>query len=144
MALSGAASATTVTDSLGNYSFASLASGTYLVTPANTGYTFSPVNQTVNISAANVSGVNFTAAAQAVHTVALTWNASTSTVSGYNLYRTTVSGTGYAKINPSLVAVLSFTDSNVLNSTTYYYVTTAVDSSGNESAFSNEVPAAIP
>jgi len=144
VALSGAANATTITDNLGNYSFSSLTSGTYLVIPSNTGYSFSPVNQTVSISAANVSGINFTAAAQVVHTVALTWNASTSTISGYNVYRSTVSGTGYAKINPSLVAVLSFTDSTVLNSTTYYYVTTAVDSAGNESTYSNEVSAAIP
>jgi fibronectin type 3 domain-containing protein len=43
-----------------------------------------------------------------------------------------------------LVTVLNYTDSTVLNSTTYYYVTTAVDSSGGESVFSNEVSAAIP
>jgi hypothetical protein len=55
-----------------------------------------------------------------------------------------VSGGPYTKIDPSLVAVLNYTDSTVLNRTTYYYVTTAVDSSGNESTFSNEVPAAIP
>jgi fibronectin type 3 domain-containing protein len=144
VALSGAASASTITDSLGNYSFSSLAIGTYLVTPTNTGYAFNPVNQTVNITTANVSGVNFTAAAQVAHSVALTWNASTSTVSGYNAYRSTVSGGPYTKINPSPVAVLTYTDSTVLNSTTYYYVTTAVDSSGNESAYSNQVSAVVP
>jgi Carboxypeptidase regulatory-like domain len=142
--LSGATSAATVTDSLGNYSFLGLASGTYLVTPANSGFAFSPANQSVNITAANVSGVNFTATAQTAHSVALTWNASTSTVSGYNAYRSTVSGGPYTKINSSLVAVLNYTDSTVLNGTTYYYVTTAVDSSGNESIFSNQVSANIP
>jgi len=142
--LSGAAGATTVANSSGNYSFASLASGTYFVTPANTGYTFSPVNQSVSISAANVSGVNFTATAQVAHTVALTWNPSTSTVSGYNVYRSTVSGTGFARINSLLVAPLSYTDSNVLNGTTYYYVTTAVDAAGVESNFSNQATAVIP
>jgi hypothetical protein len=142
--LSGAAGATTVANSSGNYSFAGLASGTYLVTPANTGYSFSPVNQSVTISAANVNGVNFTATAQVTHTVALTWNASTSPVAGYNVYRSTVSGTGYARINSSLVAVFSYTDSNVLNGTTYYYVTTAVDSTGVESTLSNEASAVIP
>jgi fibronectin type 3 domain-containing protein len=144
VALSGAASAATVTDSTGNYSFASLASGTYLVTPANTGYSFSPANQSINIGAASVSGVNFTATAQTAHSVALTWNASTSTVSGYNAYRSTASGGPYTKINPSLVAVLNYTDSTVLSGTTYYYVTTAVDSSGSESIFSNQVSANIP
>ena len=78
------------------------------------------------------------------HSVALTWNASTSTVSGYNVYRSTVSGSGYTKINSSLVALLTYTDSTVQSGTTYFYVTTAVDSSGNESVHSNEVSAAIP
>jgi hypothetical protein len=78
------------------------------------------------------------------HSVALTWNASTSTVAGYNVYRTTTSGTGYVKINASLVGVLNYTDSTVQNATTYYYVTTAVDASANESGYSNEVSAPIP
>ncbi len=78
------------------------------------------------------------------HSVALTWNASTSTVSGYNVYRSTVSGTGYVKLNSSLISGLTYTDSNVQNGTTYYYVTTAVDSGGNESSYSNQASAPIP
>jgi len=85
-----------------------------------------------------------TGAAPVQHSVALTWNASTSTVAGYNVYRSTVSGGSYAKINSSLVAALNYTDSTVQSGTTSYYVTTAVDSSGNESVFSNQVPATIP
>jgi len=65
-------------------------------------------------------------------------------VSGYNVYRSTVSGSGYTKINSSLVALLTYTDSTVQSGTTYFYVTTAVDSSGSESVHSNEVSAAIP
>ena len=142
--LSGAAVATTVADSSGNYAFAGLGSGSYTVTPANAGYTFSPPNQGVTISTASVGNINFTATPQVTHSVALTWNASTSTVSGYNVYRSIVSGSSYVRINSSLDAVLSFTDTTVQNGITYYYVTTAVDASNNESAFSNEVPAAIP
>jgi len=78
------------------------------------------------------------------HLVAVTWNASPSTVSGYNVYRSTVSGSAYTKINSSLVAGLSYSDSTVQNSTTYFYVTTAVDSNGLESSFSNEMSAPIP
>ena len=78
------------------------------------------------------------------HSVALSWTASTSTVSGYNVYRGTVSGGPYTKISSSLVAILTYTDSTVQSGTTYYYVTTAVDSSGNESLNSNEVSAIIP
>jgi len=85
-----------------------------------------------------------TGVAPVQHSVALTWSASTSTVSGYNVYRSTVSGGPYTKINPALVSVLNYTDSTVQSGTTYFYVTTAVDSSGNESAFSNEVTAPIP
>jgi fibronectin type 3 domain-containing protein len=76
--------------------------------------------------------------------VSLSWNASTSTVTGYNVYRSTTSGSGYVKINSTLVSGLTLTDSNVTSGTTYYYVTTAVDSSGNESAFSNQATAPIP
>ena len=134
------------TNGAGNYTFAGLSNGTYTITPTNTGFTFTPASQNVTINAANVTGVNFTATAQVAHSVALIWNASTSTVSGYNVYRSTVSGTGYTKINPSLVLapVVSYTDTTVLNGTTYYYVTTAVDASGNESVYSNQASANIP
>ena len=78
------------------------------------------------------------------HTVSLTWTASTSTVSGYNVYRSTTSGSGYAKVNGTLVPAVNYSDASVQNGVTYYYVTTAVDSSGNESAYSNEASAVIP
>src|SRR6266481_5936714 len=143
--LSGAAAATTTADGAGNYTFSGLGNGTYAVTPTNTGFTFTPANQSVTVNSANVSGVNFTASAQVAHSVALSWIASTtSTVSGYNVYRSTVSGTGYAKMNSLLVSALIYTDGTVQNATTYYYVTTAVDAIGTESTYSNEVPAVIP
>jgi hypothetical protein len=77
------------------------------------------------------------------HTVSLNWVASTtSTVTGYNVYRSTTSGGGYVKIGSA--SGLNYTDSAVQNSTTYYYVTTAVDSIGDESVYSNEASAVIP
>lgn len=78
------------------------------------------------------------------HTVALSWTASTSTVSGYNVYRSTTSGSGYVKVNSSLLPGLTYTDSNLQSATTYYYVTTAVNSGGTESVYSNQATAAIP
>jgi len=79
------------------------------------------------------------------HTVSLTWNPSTSTVSGYNLYRGTQSGGPYStRLNSSLLPATSYTDSNVVSGVTYYYVSTAVDSSNVESAYSNEALAQIP
>ncbi len=145
--LSGAAAATTTADGAANYAFSGLSNGTFTVTPTNTGFTFTPASQNVIVNSANVPGVNFTASAQVTHSVALTWIASTtSTVTGYNVYRSTVSGTGYAKINssPVLAPLASYTDTAVQNGTTYFYVTTAVDASSTESLYSNEVSAAIP
>lgn len=142
--LSGAATGTTTADSTGSYSFAGLANGTYAITPGRTGYTFSPSTEGVTVSAANVTGINFTATALQAYSVALSWDASTSSVTGYNVYRSTVSGTEYAKINSSLVGALAYTDSTVQNGTTYYFVTTSVDANGIESAYSNQASAVIP
>jgi ABC-type oligopeptide transport system substrate-binding subunit len=142
--LSGAATALTTANSSGNYTFAGLANGTYAVTPSHTGYTFSPTSQTAKINGADVTGINFTGTVQQAHSVALSWNASTSAVIGYNVYRSTLSGTGYTRMNSALLAVLAYTDTTVQSGTTYYYVTTAVDSTGIESAYSNEAKAIIP
>jgi hypothetical protein len=79
------------------------------------------------------------------HSVDLSWNASTSkTVIGYNVYRGTQSGGPYTQINPVLDASTVYTDTSVANGTTYYYVTTAVDSDNQESVYSNEAEAIIP
>jgi hypothetical protein len=143
LALSGPASAGTTANSSGNYTFAGLANGTYAITPSHTGYTFSPDTQSVTVNGANITNVNFTATTQQAHSVALSWNASASAVTGYNVYRSTVSGTGYTKISSTPGTVFSYTDRTVLNGTTYYYVTTAVDA-GGESVYSNQVSASIP
>jgi fibronectin type 3 domain-containing protein len=144
VALSGAASGSTIADGLGNYTFTALVNGAYMVTPTNTGYTFSPVNQSATVNGTNVTSVNFTASPQVAHTVGLSWIASTSVVAGYNVYRSTVSGQSYTRMNGSFVGGLSYLDLSVQNGLTYYYVTTAVDSSGIESVYSNEVSAKIP
>lgn len=101
-----------------------------------------------NISVvSNASGspaaVSLTGTGVVQHSVALAWVASVSTVTGYNVYRSTVSGGPYARI-ASQITGLSYSDSTVQNGTTYYYVTTAVDSQGAESVFSNQVTAVIP
>jgi hypothetical protein len=69
VALSGAASATTTADTSGNYSFNGLANGNYTVTPSKTGFSFSPVNQAVPVSGANITAINFTASAVAPQTL---------------------------------------------------------------------------
>jgi len=78
------------------------------------------------------------------HSVALSWTASTSAnVAGYNVYRGTVSGGPYTKLNSSLVVGTAYTDSTVQAGATYYYVATAVDTSNNESAYSSPPAQAI-
>lgn len=144
IALSGPTSLTTTGNSSGTYSFSGLNNGIYTVTPSRTGYIFSPTVNGFTIDGGNVSGVNFTAAQSSTHTVQLSWNASTSTVSGYNIYRGTSNGGPYAKMNSALVMSLNYTDSSLASSTTYYYVTTAVDAAGIESAYSNQANAVVP
>jgi hypothetical protein len=87
-----------------------------------------------------------TGVAPVQHSVTLTWTASTSTVVGYNVYRGTTSGGPYVKINTSLITTLTYTDTDATlqSGSTYYYVATSVDSSGDESVNSDEVSALIP
>jgi hypothetical protein len=78
------------------------------------------------------------------HSATLTWSPSTSTVTGYNTYSGTKSGGPYTKLTSAPNATTSYTDSTVQSGLTYYYVVTAVDSSGMESAYSTETSAIIP
>jgi hypothetical protein len=52
---------TTTTNSNGSYSFTGLPSGSYIITPSLTGYTFNPASLPLSVSSANVTGENFTA-----------------------------------------------------------------------------------
>ena len=79
--------------------------------------------------------------------VTLTWAPSTTPgVVNYSVWRSTVSGGSYNRLFvPS--PITSYTDTNVVPGTTYYYVGTAsvaVNGGVSESGFSNEVSAAIP
>ncbi|MFC2044883.1 fibronectin type III domain-containing protein [Chloroflexota bacterium] len=58
---------------------------------------------------------------------------------GYNVFRSTTSGSGYVIINGSTpVYINEYTDSPLYGGGTYYYVVTAVDYGNNESVFSDE------
>ena len=80
------------------------------------------------------------------HSVDLTWSASTSTsLQGYNVYRSGTSGGPYTKISSALSSTtLLFTDITPQSGQKYFYVVTAVDASGAESAASAEVAVTIP
>jgi hypothetical protein len=75
----------------------------------------------------------------------LVWDANTeSNLAGYNVYRSTQSGTftSLALNGTQLVATASYTDSTA-QSGTYYYVVKAVNSSGQESGPSNQIQATV-
>jgi hypothetical protein len=85
-------------------------------------------------------------AAPLQHLVGLSWAPSTSgSITGYNVYRGTVSGGPYSRINSGgLVAATVYDDVTVKSGTNYYYVVTTVDSAGAESRFCNQVKATVP
>ena len=71
----------------------------------------------------------------------LSWTASTSTVSGYNVYRGIVAGGTKGRVNTALVTTLTYRDATAAFGTQNFYVVEAVNSSGVESVPSNEVSA---
>ena len=91
-----------------------------------------------------VIALSGTGAAQVAHSVMLSWTPSTSTVVGYNVYVSTVSGSSYSKLTASPVANAGYTDAGLQTTQTRYYVVTSVDSNNNESAFSNEASVVVP
>lgn len=96
-------------------------------------------SQTVSLSGTIAAEV------PAAHSVGLSWDASTSaSISGYNVYRGGSQSGPFSRLNGSLVGGLTYTDGTVVGGDTYYYVTTAVDSHGDESPYSNWAKAVIP
>jgi hypothetical protein len=77
--------------------------------------------------------------------VQLTWAASPSqNVTGYNVYRSVNGGTSFTKITPSPVVGLAYTDLTVIDGQSYDYAVTAVNASGNESVYSQDVQINVP
>jgi hypothetical protein len=82
-----------------------------------------------------------TTAAQ--HSVTLNWHASSSTgVTGYRVYRSTISGGYYSWL--ATAAGLTYIDTAVQSAATYYYVLSAINSAGQQSTYSNQVRAVVP
>ena len=78
------------------------------------------------------------------HNVSLSWTCGGSGIVGYNVYRGSVSKGPYTRITSALDATPAYSDTSVQAGHTYYYVATAVDGSGMESAYSNEAQAVVP
>ncbi|HEV2399594.1 MAG TPA: choice-of-anchor D domain-containing protein [Candidatus Sulfotelmatobacter sp.] len=98
-------------------------------------------NAQPSTTTATVTGTG--ASSSTPHSVNLSWNASTSSnILGYNVYRSLYSSSAcgsYSKINSLLNTGTLYTDSSVVNGTSYCYAATAVDTSNNESSYSNIV-----
>jgi hypothetical protein len=87
-----------------------------------------------------------TGLAPLAHSVDVAWDPNTSaTLQGYNVYRSTVTGGPYTKLSATLSpTTLLFTDTTPVSGKKYFYVVTAVDTSGAESSASSEVAVTIP
>jgi len=104
----------------------------------------SNATNSANIALSGTGVAASSSSASAQHSVALNWSPSTSAVTGYFVYRGTISGGPYSKLFASADTAANYKDSSVSDGLTYYYVVTAVDSSSVESSYSNEVSATIP
>lgn len=117
-----------------------------LFAPKTTG--FQTGNITITSNAVNSPGtvsMSGTGISSTTHSVVLSWTASGSSgVSGYNVYRSTTSGGGYARVNLVPTSTTKYSDGGVSSGVTYYYVVTAVNSNGGESAKSGQISAKIP
>jgi fibronectin type 3 domain-containing protein len=79
------------------------------------------------------------------HRITLNWTASTSSGTGcctYRIYRGTITGGPYSQIASGL-NMTTWDDTTPTNGATYYYVATAVNTAGAESARSNEASATV-
>jgi len=121
----------------------SSAAFTVTFSPPTTGALTSSLAFTSNAqSSTTVETLTGTGTAAPVHSVNLSWTASTSSnVSGYNIYRAAYASAcgSFAKINSLLNTGTLYTDSVVVDGATYCYATTAVNTSNQESGYSNVV-----
>jgi hypothetical protein len=101
-------------------------------------------NATVSQLGVPLSGTGVNKPTSSQHSVALKWDASSSSVVGYYIYRSSKPSGPYARLNSSTTGGTSYSDSTVADGQVYYYVVTAVNSSNIESTDSNQVSATIP
>ncbi|MGE3901893.1 MAG: fibronectin type III domain-containing protein, partial [Nitrospiraceae bacterium] len=115
-----------------------LAAGTYngVITVSATGATNTPQSVPVTLTV-NASG-------STTGSVTLTWNGNgEQDLEGYKVYRATSSGAYGAPIATINGNVTSYVASGLPKGTTYYFVVTAYDNTGNESSYSNEVSKSV-
>jgi hypothetical protein len=77
------------------------------------------------------------------HSVTIDWTASTSSVAGYNVYRSSPPGAP-VKLTFGIVSGTKYVDRTVEGGLTYSYFVTAVDSNGRESKPSASITVEVP
>lgn len=113
-----------------------------LLINCGTGPTFSSQNGN-NSQAASGDNIRPSAPPGSPHTVTLSWQPSrSSNVVGYNVYRGAQPG-NYGLVR-SMQSSTRYVDATVQDGNTYYYIVTAVNSSGDESPSSNVAAAVVP
>ncbi|HEV8397109.1 MAG TPA: fibronectin type III domain-containing protein [Vicinamibacterales bacterium] len=126
-----------------SYTDTNLTNGTtyfYVVQAANAGGTSGNSNEVSATPSCQTPGVpGGLAATPGNNQVSLSWSA-VAGASAYNVKRSTVSGGPYATIAGGVTAT-SYLDTTASNGTTYFYVVSAVNSCGGQSADSAEVSA---
>lgn len=105
-------------------------------------YSVSADQKTVTVRGcyANPPALSTIACPEGAHEITLSWMASTTDVTSYNVYRGTQTGGPYTKIGNT--AGLAYTDSGLTRGK-YFYVVTTLNANG-ESVYSNEASATIP
>lgn len=109
------------------------------VAPASSAGTIS-----IGVTNADSQSATLASAFTYFHTVTLSWSCGSSSVSGFNVYRSTTSGGPYTRVNSNLVSSMLFSDNAVHEGQTYFYVTTAISGSNTESGYSNQARAIVP
>ncbi len=116
---------------------------TVTFSPQTTGAVTAALTFTSNAqSSTTVETLTGTGTAAPVHSVNLSWSASTSSnIYGYNIYRAAYASAcgSFSRINSLLDTGTLYTDSTVADGATYCYATTAVNTSNQESGYSNVV-----
>ena len=124
----------------GSISLLAAVSGTNAV---NTSFDTQPFTLTVNPAAAPAAPTNLTATALATNEIGLSWTGSTSTVTGYNVFRGTTAGAESGtplNSTPLSASATSFNDLTATPGTTFFYTVQAINS-GTSSGDSNEASA---
>src|SRR5260370_26960040 len=96
------------------------------------------------VDSPTVEELTGTGVAPGSHQVDISWDTGDGKAVGYNVYRGTIQGVPYRRINTALDSSTNYTDSTVVAGATYYYVATEANGKGQESVYSKPWPAIMP